>query len=124
MSTSAPSASSSSANPPVSTQSCLCGTSASPLPFNVITTNGREYSQPPDTTQILSKHSLKIAKFSLELIINKLITDNNLDILCLTETLKENLDYNALDQTTHSGCNSLDKPHPDVRGGGIGAVYT
>ncbi|XP_031723968.1 uncharacterized protein LOC116394789 [Anarrhichthys ocellatus] len=56
-------------------------------------------------------------------IINEFITDNNLDILCLTETWQKHLGYYALNQTTPTGYHYLDKPRPDGRGGGIAPLH-
>ena len=91
-------------------------------PFNLrpIPTSG------PSTSQ---QKSLKLALLNTRSlnnkshILNEFITDNKLDILCLTETWQKPLDYMALNQTTPSGFSYINNPRPEGRGGGIAAIH-
>lgn len=52
-----------------------------------------------------------------------LITDNNLDFHCITETWHTPLDYFSQNQTTLPGFPFIKKAHPESRGDGVAAVY-
>ncbi|KAF7711607.1 hypothetical protein HF521_000618 [Silurus meridionalis] len=80
----------------------------------------------------INKHQ-KVLKFGLlnirslapkALIINEMITENNLDALCLTETWIKPGDYMGLNESTPSGYDYKHEPRQTGRGGGVGTIYT
>ncbi|KAF7711935.1 hypothetical protein HF521_000946, partial [Silurus meridionalis] len=80
----------------------------------------------------INKHQ-KVLKFGLlnirslapkALIINEMITENNLDALCLTETWIKPGDYMGLNESTPSGYVYKHEPRQTGRGGGVGTIYT
>lgn len=51
------------------------------------------------------------------------MTENNLDIHCLTVSWQKNWTTNALNQAPPTGYHDPDKPHPDGHPGGIPTLY-
>ncbi|XP_071754179.1 uncharacterized protein LOC139910701 [Centroberyx gerrardi] len=84
---------------------------------------------PKSPTPISKQKSLKITLFSTRslnnksLILNEFITDNKLDLLCLTKTWQKPLDYLSLNQTTPAGYSYMDNPRSEGRGGGIAVIH-
>ncbi|XP_040912342.1 uncharacterized protein LOC121193970 isoform X2 [Toxotes jaculatrix] len=75
--------------------------------------------QKPLKTALFNTRSLN----NKSLILNEFITDNKLDLLCLTETWHKPMDYVALNQTTPTGYSYVDNPRAEGRGGGIAVIH-
>ena len=84
---------------------------------------------PTSSAHISKQKPLNIALFNTRslnnksLILNEFITDNILDLLCLTETWQKPLDYLTLNQTTPAEYSYMDNPRTKGRGGGIAAIH-
>ncbi|XP_076854807.1 uncharacterized protein LOC143509873, partial [Brachyhypopomus gauderio] len=60
---------------------------------------------------------------SKALLVNEMITDHDLCMLCLTETWTRPDDYMALNEASPSGYRYVHNPRPNGRGGGVATIY-
>ncbi|KAK9959266.1 hypothetical protein ABG768_009400, partial [Culter alburnus] len=61
---------------------------------------------------------------SKALIVNDIITDNNLDVLCLTETWLKPDDYTTLNESSPQGYDYRHNPRQKGKGGGVAVIYS
>ena len=61
---------------------------------------------------------------SKALIVNDIITDNNLDVLCLTETWLKPDDYITLNESSPQGYDYRHNPRQKGKGGGVAVIYS
>ncbi len=62
--------------------------------------------------------------FKKELFVNDMITDHNLDVLCLTETLLKPDEYIILNESTPQDYCYKNEPRPKGKGGGVATIYS
>ncbi len=53
-----------------------------------------------------------------------MITDHNLDVLCLTETWRKSDDYIILNESAPKDYCYKHEPHPKGKGGGVSTIYS
>ncbi len=58
------------------------------------------------------------------LIVNDMISDNNLDVLCLTETWLKPNDYITLNESTPQDYSYKHEPCLKRKGGGVAVIYS
>ncbi len=58
------------------------------------------------------------------LFVNDMITDHNLDVLCLTETWLKPVEYIILNQSTPQDYCYKNEPRPKGKGGGVATIYS
>lgn len=84
---------------------------------------------PMSSQPFTKQHRLKLALLNThslnnkDLLLMEFITDNNLDLLCITETWHKPLDYFLLNQVTPQGFTYIEKARSDGREGGIAAIH-